>query len=780
MLHKNYRLSALAGVGLLALLPVCAQAQVASKEDNANGVEEIIVTANKRQETLQTVPISITAFSQDQLDKKGATGIEGIQATTPNLNFTMQSAGQNVARVTLRGIGTETFGPAGDPGVALHIDGIYVGRNSGAAADIFDVERVEVLRGPQGTLYGRNATGGSINIITKKPSEHLEGNFDATYGNYNQLRLRGTLNVPLADTLSTRISLSTDSHDGYIKNLYTQGRDNGDKNVQAGRMQLRWQPKDGQDFLLRGYFQKSGGVGPGSRYLGKDITTANGYPAQFYVGNSRGPVPAAGARVQANLFGLAKTTTGQSVLPRPTGYYEVRKDAAEYLDGLIKSVDFEGDVDVSDGVTLKFLSSYQTNHNEILVDGDNSELPLETRYRNTNGKQFSQEFNLVSRGDTALQWVAGAYYYHDDVTEYFRTLTPAGLLPLTTVLPVGAAPGGGGILQERTTNNITNSFALFAQVNYKITDRFSLTLGIRQTWDEKEQSRTGGGQVDITNNIRALGGGAMGYESPTSGKASWSDLTFRASANYEITDENMLFVSYARGYKSGGFDFNGGRLTSSNQQFPYNPEYVDALEAGSKNRFLDRKLLVNLTSFYYKYKDLQVFLLTDAGPLTDNAAKSTIWGVESEVRVQPNAFISLDGSFGYLDAKYDSYTITLPPTSFAGKRLNYAPKWTASAGVDLTVPVQRRKLIARLDWSYRSDTYFDRANTALDMQSAYSLFNARLRYDADHYYVDFWGKNIGAKEYVTGQIINGAFACGCRTANLGAPRTYGITVGARF
>jgi iron complex outermembrane recepter protein len=771
----GFRSIALASVCAVAVIPVCANAQATEENEQSGGIEEIIVTANKRDENLQNVPISITAFSQDQLDKRGATGLEGIQESTPNLNFSLQSAGQNVARVTLRGIGTETLVGAGDPGIALHIDGVYVGRNSAAAGDIFDMERVEVLRGPQGTLYGRNATGGSVNFITKKPTDQVEGSAEVTYGNYDTIRARGVVNVPLSDTLSARINLSTDSHSGYIENLFTGGRDNADKDTQAGRFQLRWEPKDGQDFLLRAYFQKSGGAGPGSRYLGTDIVSANGYPTNGYVGNRTN-----GARATANVYSLGVTATGQPVAPRPTGFYEVSKNAPEFLDTLIKGVDFEANLDVSDSIALKSLTSYQTNHNEILVDADNSELSIETRNRDSNAKQFSQEFNLISQSDSSFKWIVGAYYYREELSEFFRSLIPRGTLPSTFIPAPTAAAGGGGILQERLTFNTTNSYALFGQATYDLTDRLSVTLGVRHTWDSKDQKRSGGGQVDLTNGARALAGGALGQEAPTTGSASFSELTYRASVSYQITPDNLLFGSYSRGYKSGGFDFNGGRLTTTGEQIPYNPEFVDAFEFGSKNKFFDRRVLLNLTGFYYKYKDLQVFRLTDAGPLTDNAAQSTIWGIEGELKIEPSDVFSFDASFGYLNAKYDSYTIALPPTDFSGNRLNYAPKWTVAAGVDYTIPIKDNKLVARLDWSYRSDTFFDRANTALDTQKAYSLFNARLRYDTKTWFFDLWGKNITGTKYVTGQLINPAFQCNCRTVNLGAPTTYGVTAGVRF
>ncbi|MBX3593777.1 MAG: TonB-dependent receptor [Sphingomonas sp.] len=746
------------------------------KGEEVFGADEIVVTATKRSESLQKVPLSITAFSQEEMERKGYTNLGGVQESTPNLNFSVQSAGQNVVRVTLRGVGTETLVGGGDPGVALHIDGVYVGRNSAAATDIFDIERVEVLRGPQGTLYGRNATGGSINIITKKPTtDGVEGSGDFTYGNYNELRVRGVVNVPLSDTLSSRIAVFGESHDGYLKNLYPSGRDNNDKETFGGRMQLRWQPSAGTDILLRGYFQKIGGAGPGSRYLGTDIVSANGYPTQGNVG-----IGSAGQRVGADVFNLARTRTGEAVLPRPTGFYEVRKDAPEFVDLLIKGVDLEADVDLSDAILLRSTSSYQTNTNEILVDSDNSELPIETRYRKNDASQFSQEFNLLSQTKSPFQWLFGAYFYHEALTERFQTIVPAGLIPTSVALPAGAVPGGGGVKQDRVVNHKTESYALFGQLSYELTPGLIATAGLRHTWDNKVQNRTGGGQIDITTGIRAGTPGLTGYEAPTHGEVSFAEFTYRLSLAYEFARDHNLFASYSRGYKSGGFDFNGGVVDPTTGQVPYKPEFVDAIEVGSKNRFFDRRMTLNVTAFHYKYKDLQVFRLTGDGPLTDNAAQSTIWGIEGELKLQPTDDFAIDGSVGYLDATYDQYSIPMPPTDFSGNRLNYAPKWTAAAGAEYTVHLGEDSLLARVDWSYHSATYFDRANLALDRQDAYSLFNARLRYNMASWYVDLWGRNLTQTEYLTGQLINPPFNCNCRTVNLGAPRTYGITIGTRF
>jgi iron complex outermembrane recepter protein len=750
-----------------------------SETESTRRFDVVTVSANKRDEGLQDVPLSVTVFSQEKLDLLGATNLGGIQESTPNLNFSVQSAGQNVARVTLRGIGTETLVGGGDPGVALHIDGIYVGRNSVAAADVFDVARVEVLRGPQGTLYGRNATGGSVNIITQKPQDELGGSADLTYGNYNQLRARGVLNVPLSDNIYSRFTFFSDSHDGYIENLYPSGRDGAQKDTQGGRAQVLWDLGAGNEVLLRGYYTKIGGAGPGSRFLGTDISTANGYPSGYLIGASGGPLPPPGAPIVADAYGLGITTTGQPIQPRPTGFHEFRKDAAEFVDQTMKGADLEVNYNLSDSILLRSISSYQTNDNEILVDADNSELPLETRQRENSASQYSQEFNLVSKADSAFQWLAGLYFYNEELTETFEAVTPSGLIPVSTPLPPGAVPGGGGIAQKRIAMHELTSYAVFGQASYDLTDKLTVTAGARHTWDQKDQFRPTGGFVDLTNGFRFQGGGALGPLPSDSGSVEFNEWSYRLSADYALTESNLVYASFSHGYKTGGFDYNGGEL-SVDGLVPYLPEFVDAIEIGSKNEFFNGAAVFNIAAFNYDYSDLQVFRLTANGPLTDNAAASTIKGLEVEMQVAPTDNLRLDAAIGYLDASYDEYTIDIPPTDFSGNRLNYAPEWTTHVGAEYTIPVGQNNLIARLDWSWRDDTYFDRANTALDTQEAYSLWNARIRYDMGDWFLDFFGRNIGDEKYVTGQLINPPFACGCRTVNVGDPMTFGVTFGARF
>jgi iron complex outermembrane receptor protein len=747
-------------------------------------LEEVIVTATKRDESIQEIPISVTAFSQSDLDIRGHNNLQGIQEVTPNLDFAVQSAGQNAARITLRGVGTETLIGGGDPGVALHIDGVYVGRNIASAADIFDIERIEVLRGPQGTLYGRNANGGSINIVTKRPTDELEGKVDVTLGNYNQRKIRSVINVPLGESLNSRLAMFTDQRDGYLKNLYN-GRDSGGNDKSGVRLSLLWESDAGNEVLIKGFHTKVGGTGPASRFLGTDYAeTDNGYSDSRVVGVSSGPTPPAGARVVSDPYSLATTAIGESVLPRPTGFYEMRKDAPEFVSTVMEGLDVEVNYNISDNVLLRSITSYQTNNNEILVDADGSELSLETRNRDTNAEQYSQEFNLMSQDDAQLQWILGAYLYNEKISGDFETFFPPGQVPLDTQLPPGAVPGGGGLRALRDMQHETDSYAIFAQLTYGFSDRLSATLGARYTWDEKYNYRSTGGQVDLTNGYLAVGRGAIGPFAPSVGKESWQEPTYRGSVSYNFTDDNLIFASYSHGYKSGGFDFNGGAFEEGGSnidggaQIPYDPEFVNAIEIGSKNTFFDNRVRLNITAFTYDYEDLQVFRLTGDGPLTDNAASSSIKGVELESKYAITDNLEIDATYAKLDATYDEYIVERPRLQdFAGRTLNYAPEMSASLGAQYTMPLGQDQLVLRVDISRKGRTYFDRANTENDTREPLNLINARVRYNADNWFVDLFGRNLADKEYLVGQLINPSFSCNCRTVNLGTPRMVGVTFG---
>jgi len=735
-------------------------------ETSKLGLEVLVITAEKRSQTLQETPMAVTAFTQEDMELRDATDLRGLQNYTPNLEFNNESGGQNNSRVTLRGIGTETLVGGGDPGVALHVDGIYVGRSSASATSIFDVERLEVLRGPQGTLYGRNATGGSINIISAKAKEDFEASFDLTAGNYNRTRARGILNVPLTDNVYSRFSIIKEDRDGYLENSFAGGGDNDDKDLLSIRGQVLWDLDDDNEVIFRAFHTKVGGVGSGSKYLGVDTDYQFGPSLTGISDGSSGPP--AGVPLATALY--TNPANGIPANPQSSDFYTISKNAAEFVDMEHKGIDLTVEWNLSDSVVLRSISSYQTMDNATLVDADNSELTIETRSRQNQADQQSQEFNLFSNSDSDLQWILGAFYYHEELEEEFQTFVGGGLLDPTIPLVGGQLPGGNGVSQNPTASHETYSYAVFGQATYSFTDALRVTAGMRYSKDDKEQSRTNGGVIDSVNGYRLGAGGATGPEPDTLVEADWSSTTGKLSVDYDLSDTNLLYASYSTGFKAGGIPFNG-------VQIAYEPEKVTSFEIGSKNEFFDNRLRLNVAAFSYDYEDLQVFRLTGDGPRAENAAQSSVKGIEVEFQGVITESLRVDGSMGYLDAVYDEYTIDIPPTDYSGNTLNHAPKNMFNLGVQYQHEFSEGGLTARVDYVHRGDTYFDRANTDVDLQEAYGLVNVNLRYETEDWFVAIYGKNLTGEEYVTGQLINPPFSCNCRTVGVGEPLTFGVTAG---
>src|SRR5580698_2054848 len=296
-------------------------------------LKEIVVTATKFKEPLQSVPLAVTAITSEKLDKLGVVDVKQLDAMAPNLDIGTASTDSNAVRVTLRGVGQGTLDGASDPGVALHVDGVYLGRASALTQDLMDVDRVEVLRGPQGTLYGRNAPGGAINIITIQPGPTESYTTDVMVGNYNEERVRASANIPLTDNLFSRISVFSDTHDGYMENSFPDGRDPDDKDAHGGRAQLLFTDNDDNTYLLRVYGERMGGVGPGVRRLGTDTGNASGWPSDIQVGLQ----PGTGAAVYGDPYLYPRT--GAPAAPVSSNLLQVDENANQSLDQLLKGSD---------------------------------------------------------------------------------------------------------------------------------------------------------------------------------------------------------------------------------------------------------------------------------------------------------------------------------------------------------------------------------------------------------------------------------------------------------
>jgi iron complex outermembrane receptor protein len=779
-----------------ALIPVGRAADTSDNSGKgAQELDEVVVTATKFRQELQTVPLAVTAITSEKLDKLGVVDVKQLDQMAPNLDIGTASTDSNAVRVTLRGVGQGTLDGASDPGVALHVDGVYLGRASALTQDLMDIDRVEVLRGPQGTLYGRNAPGGAINIITVQPGAQQSVAADVMVGTYDEQRVRASVNLPITDNLYSRISVFSDTHNGYLENLYPSGRNPDDKDSHGGRAQLLFTDAAGNTYLLRAYGEKVGGVGPGVRPLGTDTGNASGYDSYIGVGIQ----PGTGAFVYANPYSNPRVGPPAGNLPH--NLFQVNEDAAQFLDQMLKGADLTMTFRPTSWSTLKSLSAWESDNSNILLDADGSPVPVETIQRQEFARQFSQEFDWSSVEGNALKWILGAYFWHEQINETLAVDQPPGILGANTPLfiqpgPPGSpyvpyTPAGGfdasgdGLSMNQNGTDDSLSYALFGQTTVPIVGPLSFTAGYRYTWDKLTQNNYGTGFFDPTDGWYNTG--LQTPSPPAYTTVNYGNWGSHVSLDYAVSKDNLLYASWGRGYKAGGVDFNGATVPGSGgqlQRVPYLPEFLNAYEVGSKNEFLNHSLRLNLAAFYYDYKDLQTFELTDVGPRTENAASAKIRGAEAEWNWLPVQNLEFDGSYGYLNARYDKFVTDFPfPQSYSGNYLNYAPKGTLRFGVELTTPTWSQSSIGwRVDYLYKSAYYMDQGNTVFDLQTGYSLWNARVRWtrSGGNLFVELNAKNIGDKGYITSEEIGPPFACGCRNVNIGDPRTVNLDVGFKF
>jgi iron complex outermembrane receptor protein len=761
-----------------------------SNASDSPELQEIVVTATKFKEPLQSVPLAVTAITSEKLDKLGVVDVKQLDALAPNLDIGTASTDSNAVRVTLRGVGQGTLDGASDPGVALHVDGVYLGRASALTQDLMDVDRVEVLRGPQGTLYGRNAPGGAINIITIQPGPTESYTTDVTVGNYNEERVRASANIPLTDNLFSRVAVFSDTHDGYMQNSYPDSRNPDDKDAHGGRAQLLFTDDGGNSYLLRVYGERMAGVGPGVRRLGTDTGNASGWPSYVQVGLQ----PGTGATVYGDPYLYPRT--GAAAAPVSSNLLQVDENANQSLDQLLKGSDFTMVFKIGDWSTLKSLTAWESDNSNIVLDSDGSSVAIETIQRAEFARQFSQEFDWSSAGDGPWKWILGGFFWHEQINEALVVQQAPGVLALSAPLytqpgppgspfvpytPTGGfAAGGDGYYMNQTGTDDSLSSALFGQTTFPIIGPLSLTAGYRYTWDSLTQNNTGGGFYDVTDGWYQ--NGTQAPSPPVHTSVSYGNWGSHVSLDLAVTKDNLLYMSWGRGYKAGGIDFNGASVNGA--RIPYLPEFLNAYEVGSKNEFLDHRLRLNLAAFYYDYDDLQTFELTTVGPRTENAANATVRGAELEWAWLALKSLEFDGSYGYLDARYNNFTLTTPvPANYDGNYLNYAPKGTLRFGVEYTTPAWSGSSLSwRADYLYKSAYYMDEANTVYDLQKGYPMVNARARWTRENgkLYVEFWGKNLNNAQYVTSEEIGPPFACGCRNINVGDPRTYGLGVGFKF
>ena len=717
-----------------------------------DGLDTIVVTAERRETTLQDTPIAVSAVTGEQLQRSSIFDTEALSASIPGLVIQRDVVGKAV----IRGIGTENFTVGGDPGVAVYNDGSYMSRSSTAIFDFFDIERVEVLRGPQGTLYGRNAVGGVINVISNAPSEEFEARGSVTYGNFEALRVEGAVSGPLGDRVRARIAGLYSDREGFTNNIFpgieSRGLDELDsKDLWALRGRLDIDVANDITLELIG-----------------DVYRDDSNPPPFWYTDDtlpwQSPTSVFPRDLRTVSQGYENLTPGISDLP--VGQAN-RQDQSSVTGRLTWENDF---------ATVMLTSSYRDIEFDWINDGDGLSDYLVVYFQRDESEAFTQDIQITSAHDGPFQWIVGGTYFTEDSNGVYA-------------IPLGPAFGQSTIVFQGT--NKTDAFGVFVEGKYTLGD-FALTAGVRYSNEEKDATLNFAqsapfAPVDVP--LEDVGTVMGGLFIPTVPPKFENDaLTPRFVLDYNATDTTLLYASVTRGFKSGGFSLLDFPVNS------FDPEFVWAYEIGTKSRLFDNRLELNTAAFYYDYTDQQLSQTTMLATQTRNAGSSTIWGVEAEFKALLTDALQIDGNFAYLNTEFDEFCtedtrdLTRPvdnencpgTPNLAGNELPRSPEVQANLAATYARKVTTNADgFIRFEWQYTGDQFFSVFNRPSIAQDAYSVFNASagVTFNEGRWGLRLWSRNITDKEYFSNIFESGVLSNVVVPQGFVAPpRTYGATI----
>lgn len=744
---------------LLAAAQASGQAQrqpAAATPDEGLQIAEVIVTARRRAESLQDVPVSVSALDANRIVELQAENIAGLQNAVPNL-YIDRGDGANTV-IFIRGIGQNDSLAFADAGVGVYVDDVFVARSQAAFLDLFDVERVEVLRGPQGTLYGRNTIGGAVKFVSAEPPEQLGLYVEAGGGNFGYQALKARLGGPLSDDLRGKIAVAAIQRDGYATNTL-DGADDGDTKSLAWRGTLAYTPTD-------------------STRISLSVDGKRDRPD-----TSRSPVRETSVTGFADPVGAPFSPT---TFPAATDPYRVDVNANDMSDLSAWGVTLKAGVDLSDAWSIESITSYRDMDFDLALDTDGTPLPILDILVLQDADQFSQELRATYDAHAGLTAVAGVYYFHDDDLT-FSGVDDGSL----SVFGFPVTLFGLATSSLADTHQKTESMAAFADASYDLASRLTLSAGVRYTYEEKESRRRFENFFDpvisVIENTPPFLSGAGVPGTPISGKAHFDAVTPRLSLSYRATDDAMLYASASRGFKSGGFD---GRGTTNFGFQAFDPETVWGYEVGLKSTWVDGRVVANAALFYNDYQDLQVTSF-GADPVSgtfvslfSNAAKARTQGAELELTARATAGLTLNAAVGYLDAKYEEFNTLVGglPADVSDRELVNAPEWSGSLGITYEHQFSPSLLgTVHVDGAYRDKTFTEITASQVLAQDPYTLANAfiSVRTDDDRWEVRAGGQNL-TDEKVRVQGFNLAEFPGYQLAFYSARRTWNLHVAYRY
>ena len=726
-------------------------------------LEEVVVTAQKRAGNLQDTPIAISAVTGDAIEKLNIDDIGAIAAANPSLVYS-EAGGE--AQLYIRGIGSNIFNVGADQSVATHIDGVYTGRANMGLTQFLDIDRVEILRGPQGTLYGRNATGGAINIISRAPTDEFEGYVSGLVGSFDRIDVRGAVSGPITENLSARLAVRRLKDDGYTEDLDPQGGDKIDDNdLAALRGSLRWK---------------------------SDALTATliAEHSEFQNGNT-------------SIFPIDNTGLAESFGAKPNrDIHKTYNNTPSFHEWETGGVTGILDWAVTDTTNLNLTVGYRDWDSDFLFNTDGTEIEITRTTLSYESEQLSAELRLSGESGWG-RWLVGAYWFDEDKYGALG-LVRSGFTPPAVLVPRSF------IFRADGTGEAT---ALFGQVDFKLADTWTLSAGLRYS-DEKKGDFLRQSTLLPDNELLGLfTPNPIPDATPASTRRvtrSWDAWTPRVGLEFRPSDDRLFYLTYSEGFKSGGFN----DLSVVNP--PFDPELVDSIEVGAKTEWLGGRLRANASAFYYDYTDLQVSVFASVGSITTtfttNAAEATVQGLELDLAAKVTDSLDIAASLAVLDATYDRFVtpygsctaanvaldarcagrVGLPRLiDAAGNRLNNAPEFKGSISATYRFDLSGGGSISLLGAAHHQGrVYFVPANTTVMSQSSYTLVDARIGYENESgdLAVGAFVKNLADEDYFhnivqftsTSDARKDVFAIGNALGYPAAGRQWGVEVTYRF
>ena len=712
-------------------------------------LEEIVVTSQRREQSLQDTPVAVTALTAAELQDRGLVNTFDLANAVPNVtSFTSLGGGSSHGQYFIRGLGLFDFIMTAEQAVGFYLDGVYIARSTGAALDLVDVERIEVLKGPQGTLFGRNTTAGAIQVITKNPAREFEANAEITVGERDRVDVKGNVSIPLVkDQLFLKVAAATLNQDGWGKRLLT-GEESSDRNRDVFRGQLEWEPSDDLNFRFIGDYTRTRQKGHTEQIFNVvqtppgGFTSSDAYDAVFLAPQ-----------------GLPSIDSFVATDPDESFANEANIDRND-----IYGFSLTASWDITDYITAKSITAYRNTESHTGWDLDGTPYPEIEQEIQVDHEQTSQEIQLSGRAfKDRLNWLVGFFYFHERGTDlenipFFQAIAATGMGRVGRGFKEYVEVGPPLFIFVGTD---TKSYAGYGQGTYSLTEKLAVTAGVRYTYEKKfDDNYLAGPLVRPFNTLQD----------------DWNDTSPKFGIEYHWQEDLMFYASVSRGFRSGIFN---GRALGPEVPPAADPETIWAYEGGVKSEWFDNRLRANLAGFFYDYNDLQGLTLEAGAVILGNIAAVELWGFEAEFVARPVDNLELQLGIGHtaqdITEVAPGAVISITPDT----RIPGSPEWSVLASGQYTVPVgDWGNLTFRADYSYKSSYEFLLPNTPLEGEDGYDLLNLGVSFTppSERWSLRFFVDNVTDERYRAMAEDVSLFGFNTVVGAYSDPREWGLTL----